>query len=79
MGLGTYSHVWSTSNLHRLGNGVDQPSRDPKVTELEFTFPVDQDVGWLDICKGDWAIRPAVQQKNWLLKNIYSWDSKLES
>ena len=48
----TYCHVWSASNLHGLGNGVHEASRDAKVTQLELTILTHENVGRLDIWGG---------------------------
>ena len=45
---GTYSHVGASAD-EGIGHGVDELPTDTKVTQLDLSQRVDQDVGWLHI------------------------------
>ena len=48
---GTYSHVGASAD-EGIGHGVDELPTDTKVTQLDLSQRVDQDVGWLHIWGG---------------------------
>lgn len=80
LGLGTYSHVWSTANLHGLGNGVHKSPRDPKITKLELPFLAYQDVWGFHIWKKREAW-PHCMQQTWhqreyehIVSNLKAWN-----
>ena len=45
----TYCHVGSTSSVSRFRNGVNELTRNSKITKFDVASTIEKDVAWFDI------------------------------
>lgn len=62
-GLFAHRHISSTASAASLGLGVDEAPADAKVTQLDLTFSVEEDVGGFDVPVDDAMFLFKVQQR----------------
>lgn len=65
----SYRHVGSTAGAPGFGLGVDEPSADAKVAQLDLTFSIQEDVGGLHVPVDDAMFLLQVQQR---LHDLYT-------